>query len=212
MPREIVLIPKEAPSKHFIYLAVLAYPESQKKREDFTDACMALIYKTSYKRKERAMREIPKQYRRMKTTTVESTVRAGMNRIRKERFYAAFYVFTHVFQREKSNDKTMLLDEKWTDTRSHAAYHFFENIKGEYRDCIKVRNRYWKNSKPVLHLAMAILNRLWHSEDAGEDFNNLIVDSSWVPDALEEAEAWRHILLEHFKDLTEQKTFRINLI
>ena len=105
MPAQIIRI-REAPFGYGIpYLAVLAYPYEREKQGKFIEAAETLIYKDLINKKKVSRKDVPERYRKMKNATIESTIRAGLRRIRDNRLCAANFAFTRAFNRHLTDDE-----------------------------------------------------------------------------------------------------------
>jgi hypothetical protein len=92
MPRKITIA--QAPDGGGIaYLAVLAYPESRNGQEKFIRAGEAGSCYADYIYGIVKRGQIPPEYRRMKNTTIDSSIREGLDRIRRERLPQHYFVF-----------------------------------------------------------------------------------------------------------------------
>jgi hypothetical protein len=170
------------------YLAVLAYPLDKDRQSKFIDAGFSYAYKASGTRR----MQIPEKYRRIRPRDAERVLRSGFKKIQIERMCSAYYTIGRIFHRNES-DWSLNYDYGYAHPRQRvfAVDKFIELLNsGDVKvpqDEQDFNKRMWKNSKPALHLMLAIF-------PFDIDHHEYLLDFTWSDEALKRAEGWRLVL------------------
>lgn len=202
MPREIIRIHEDKGWLNIGYLAVLSHPTDRDKQNMLIRAAYTHLYKGAGTRR----MQIPEEYRKMRPREADRVLRNGFGKIFRDRLCAAYYALCYSGGRHVSGDWSQ---ERYgtykPGDRIFATDRFIGLLESEE---VKVpqyeksfNKRMWKDSKSVLHLAIALP---WN-----KSHNELLFDHSWAEGAFELAEEFRLILPEVLPDFEESETFQI---
>lgn len=201
------------------FFAVLAYPESIAKRDEFIKACKAWLTKRAIV-KGYPRSDFPDDIRRYPTRAIYESgpITKAVSRIRGRRLPAAEMAEAILFSKINGEFKlTNRLNQFRTESVCHGQkYRRVKDIRSavnsfawrtvsKYGDPksarMNVRARVWNESEPVLHFALALrfmINsgalREYYTADIVDLFK-LLIRPAWLPDAVETAEMVRVHLL-----------------
>lgn len=198
-----------------IYLAVLAFPESKLKRHAFLEDVKAFTVKAALRMGWKG--EARAQYRKRSLRALEKSgpLITATQRLERERLPAGSLAID-LLVREFTLDSVLRIQpmragRKVTGLRSGTAGLAAQakarkwlrgqgenDPEGFFAD--NFRNRGWRSTHPVLHLAMALQNALdGLSGDLG--IIDLVWRPAWVPEALRGAEMLRAVLATRSRPL-----------
>ena len=190
MPAETTYLPTQgdaAPLGVMTYLAVLAYPDDWDKRDRFTELFKAWL-------------TIDCTGARPAPIPNASLLGNGLFRIRVRRIYAA--EIAHMVMSDSSEKKLSVA----------AALRHFATIHKREDESFILRH-IWGESKPVLHLALAlkpvIEERRMYTNGTNLQKPILVYDTDWLPYAIRQAENWRVHALPRLFQIGEQYTIRV---
>jgi len=174
------------------YLAILAYPCEWDKRDAFVKAAKAwLLKKWMHKNGKREL--IDESYRTMKNQQIDGCLNRAFRRIARRRLPAAeladALVMNHCPNAAVYVNGRRVTARRWMEWRLSCQYGD-STLSNEFR-------RTWKETKPVLHLAMAYPRFVSKTETAFSPFEHpfaLMMNPSWVAKAIQLAEGMRQIL------------------
>ncbi len=218
---EVTAIPTQGKDAHLgaiAYLAVLAYPDRKEwsKRDGFMKASKALLLKAAIK-KGYPRKKIPREYSGFKKDAIKGTLRQGFRRINDRRMYAAEMARGMLFHNlrvgpfqietdmpslnratiavAKASGRTSADRKGWAGKFNPDRYPRLDlekcSMLAKEPPPRTVRRRVWKETLPVLHFAMALLQR-WKqllADDMSE--TSLFWDPAWLPQAVFIAEPLR---------------------
>lgn len=186
------------------YLAVLAYPHETAKRDEFLEAGRALVLKQAvndgYPRQ-----DISTRWRRIPNRKIDNRLTAGFRRIVRRRLPVAHVAPAGLIAGAHSfkSPVTKLLE----NLAEHHARAFPRNRRSTDLDSLKwhedgsegkraeVISRLWSETKPVLHLAVALNGQRPEPNYKGNlPLVEMIWSPEWIIPALESAEALRQII------------------
>lgn len=208
------------------YLAVLAYPERAEwpKRDKFVEAAKAWLCKQYMYRRERkrAATNILPKYRSFKWEKIDGTLKQAFYRIEAWRLPAAMMADWVILEGKRVGPFVIRVrdsDRKYFTPASlnRAAERVGELLASQRQlqharrgkefgwERTSVMHRVWASTKPVLHLALAFPSRKGKKIDPFR----LVVDPSWLAQALVQAEATRLILPQLIPGFKIEKSIRL---
>ena len=232
MNRKAITI-KNAPFNELFgipYLAVLAYPSDVYRQIRFCYFAVAGYWKSLYANRIITRSEMPEKYKDAKNQTIVNTINLGIDRIKKERACAASAAMVNIKKRHMTDDEfgkhLKYSPHQNPKTRIFSTESFYQMHVDYGADIIpysleKFDKRMWRNSKPVLHLALALpmfnrfaihmfsdnqlnnnlLEFIKNDLHGGFSYYDLLYDNSWAIASILLAELFRLTLPEFYPDL-----------
>lgn len=177
------------------FLAVVAFPTERKARDEFIKACKAFVIKGAIRRGYPASR-IRRKFSGYPERRIWETgpIRRAAARITRRRLPAAAAAIG-IMLKQTSKSSWLRVSIKHggvsLDSVNAAARAFGQ--EGDTRDTNWI-TRAWSESRPVLHLALALHSYLQTCK-ARPDIYDLIACPDWVRAAIDQAERMRRVYL-----------------
>jgi hypothetical protein len=201
MPKRIITISQPDGWYNLGYLAVLAFPQNRERQRKFIDAAHSYIYKSLATPR----MQIPADWRKIRPRDATRMLSWAFRKIGKDRWCAVYYAYTRIRERHRADWKDDFRDTHIPGSRTFATDRFIELLDNEdieIPEDVKLFSwRMWKESMPVLHLALAI--------PLGRTNDQLLFDPAWAKTALEEAELIRLGLPFLLPDFDESGSIQI---
>jgi hypothetical protein len=217
-PRETVVV-EPGPSSAATYLSWLAYPATTEKQEraEFVRAATAGLAK-AFVRSGYPRQKVPPELRGLKKKKIDGTANKGLWRVATRRRYAAWMAIGVL---------DGLAGIRGVNTAAaELADRFAEN--GRILEQSNIIKRVWSETKPVLHVALALPSR-WSLEWSRQHralllglpmpqsypwnprapLATLVGDISWVLESLLLAEIFRPFLASEFPEIDEADTIQL---
>lgn len=188
MPREVTRIPVSGVDAHvgaMGFLAVLAYPESIKKRDELVFAMKACFARGQIPRG-RGRRVLPAEMREMENQQIDGRLDRAHRRI-VDRLLAADMINRVLAAQGRSS---LTSSAEWVARRINRS----RNRGHPVRKAAKVRDRILGDGRPVLHLALALRGLLLARGIVELNMVQLMVRPDWLGACLSRAEGWRRCL------------------
>ena len=206
------------------YFAVLAYPSRAEwpKRDKFVKGAKAWLLWRATKRgypKKRIKAEYRNEWRKKGgPRKFDAVADRAFDRILKRRFPAAQMLLWNCFHGFKINLqfdspkgvrlKTLTVELRYKGLPNQKRKRFNSYKAAEYltgnSDSGNMRRLVWRESLPVLHLALALESEMYRAEKSPlnhlklHPLDYLILDPSWLPRTLSQAEMLRLLMMKYF--------------
>ena len=196
------------------YLAVLAYPDNQEKRDQFLNAYKAWTCKLlADGQLKRRLISKEKILEFSATRKIESQFNKVINIISNKRAIALEIALLSLYQESfkgKIKVNFNLPNGKKFNLKRYLEFHYPSHSNStDLHNAHNAHKRIWLASKPVLHLALGLefeLKKLKRENDLAL----LLCDPRWLPGALHNAEMFRKALCSsHALNIKESKTIKL---